>query len=87
MSRLVEVLNLATGEVSLFVTDPVTAVVSAHAISLGDFNTWDYAKYRSILTESKLTFLCGDCCAMKQTAKVSHGSVPSLGRVSNRSNC
>jgi hypothetical protein len=64
---MVDVMNLSTGEVQVFVgIEPKLAVIAAYAQSLGngDYNTWDYAaKYSA--TESKLCFVMGDFSAYK----------------------
>lgn len=44
---ITSVVDLSTGEQTLWGLDPASAVVAAHAQSLGDWNTWGYDRYRS----------------------------------------
>jgi hypothetical protein len=37
--------NVDTGEQRSYTLDPRQAVIAAYAQSLGDWNTWDYARY------------------------------------------
>lgn len=45
--------------------DARQAVIAAYAQSLGDYKTWEYKQYDSLVTEGVHTFCCGDWCAMK----------------------
>lgn len=59
---MTEVFNLSAGEfVAVYSCDPLSAVVSAHAQSIGDYNTWDYGKYPVVVNDE--TVRCGDMTA------------------------
>lgn len=63
---MTEVLDLNTGETTTFSCSPEEAVIAAHAQSLGDKNTWDYAeKYEDKVVYGKHTIACGDFAAVK----------------------
>ena len=63
---LTKVVNLATGQEQFFSIPPREAVLAAYRQSLGDFNTWDYAKHDSIVREANLTVSAGDFTAFKK---------------------
>jgi hypothetical protein len=57
----VKVTNLQTLETQTYVAiSPKEAVVSAYAQSKKDFNTWEYNKYYSEVSETKNTVTCGN---------------------------
>ena len=58
------VMNLSNGSKQEYTCSPTDAVVAAHAQSLGDWNTWDYAtKYSFMLETGPDTVLCGNFSA------------------------
>ena len=63
----VTVMNLANPEQKQWYTcTPKEAVIAAYAQSRKDWNTWQYAeRYRKLVEEGKLTWLCGDFSAFK----------------------
>jgi hypothetical protein len=64
----VRVLNLTTRNYQIYTCDPRSAVIAAHAQSLGDWNTWDYeSKYADIAQEGKYSWNCGNFSALKET--------------------
>ncbi len=56
--------HLGTMEEREYTLPPTEAVIAAHAQGLGDYNTWDYSKYRSLLVKTARTVACGDWCAI-----------------------
>lgn len=63
---MTEVLDLNTGKTTTFSCSPEEAVIAAHAQSLGDMNTWDYAeKYGDEIVHGDHTIACGDFTAVK----------------------
>lgn len=61
----VEVMNLATQEKQVYTLPPEQAVIAAYAQAKGDYNTWDYGKYRNLVKKGKLTVTCGDWSAFQ----------------------
>lgn len=66
---VIDVLNLATGRSVLYLRlpdfGPAAAVVAAHAQSLRDWNTWDYAdRYGGLVERGRGVVACGDWCAI-----------------------
>lgn len=64
----VYVYNLATmddAHCAIFTSTPREAVIAMYAISRGDWNTWDYGKYESLVVEGSATVACGDYAAMQ----------------------
>ncbi|AVX21611.1 hypothetical protein SAMN02745885_01640 [Carboxydocella sporoproducens DSM 16521] len=57
------VLNLATGEVLYFMLPPCEAVKAAYLYSIGDKNTWDYAKRNVVIHCGRYVVSCGDWTA------------------------
>lgn len=65
MPAMTDVLNLSTGETTTYSCPPEEAVIAAHAQSLGDMNTWDYAeKYKDDVVRGPHTVACGDFTAV-----------------------
>jgi len=65
---MVTVMNLCNGEKLIYSCNPLMAVICAYAQSKKDFNTWNYEKkYRSLVEEGNLTFLCGDFSSFKDS--------------------
>lgn len=61
------VVNLKTGDVLRYSCSPREAVISAHAQSLGDWNTWGYqTRYGNMTAFGKYTVSCGDMCAFQE---------------------
>lgn len=48
----------------IFFLPPREAVRSAYAQSLGDYNTWDYAKYDHLVEKIDRGYLCGEFFAI-----------------------
>jgi hypothetical protein len=64
--KAVQAVNLSTGAVRLYTNiSPSMAVISAYAQACGDWNTWEYRKYRKKLVYGAATVACGDWCAIK----------------------
>ena len=59
---------------------PREAVRNAYAqFEKKDYNTWDYAKYDSLVVEGEFTFSCGSYVAFKDSVgRQSDGSVPQV---------
>ena len=58
------VMNLSNGSKQEYSCSPADAVVAAHAQSLGDWNTWDYAaKYAFMLETGLVSIICGNFSA------------------------
>lgn len=62
---MTQVLNLATGETFTYSCAPDQAVIAAYAQSKGDYNTYDYAKYRNLLRQGDRVVTCGDLTALR----------------------
>ena len=60
-----EVVNLKTLEKRVYALPPRDAVIAAYAQEHGDYNSWDYQKYESLVTVGFITVACGNWCAMK----------------------
>lgn len=59
------VYNLRTGEVREYTLPPRHAVVAAYAQAHGDFNTWEYAKYKDLVEEGRYSYCIGDWAVLK----------------------
>ncbi len=65
-NNAVTVLNLSTGDYQIYTCDSRTAVLSAYAQSLGNWNTWEYERlYGHLLLEGEHSWNCGDFSALK----------------------
>ncbi len=63
---MVEVTNLETLETQGYTCSPEEAVIAAHAQSLKDWNTWDYAKrYGRLVYRVGSHVTCGDFTAVE----------------------
>lgn len=64
---MITVFNLSTGGEHFYAgCTPTEAVVSAHAQSLGDWNTWQYDdRYGPLVVTNTATVRCGDFSAAK----------------------
>jgi len=61
---MTEVMNLNNGEKIIYSCTPEDAVIAAHAQSLNDWNTWDYAeRYGDQVVRGEHTVACGDFSA------------------------
>ena len=59
------VLNLSTGAWSHYTLPPLQGVVAAHAQTLSDWNTWDYARrYHHLVRCGQCSVGCGDFAAL-----------------------
>lgn len=77
MEIVTRVKNMLTGKTMVYCLPADEAVVAAHAQDeQNDFNTWDYdRRYKVIVEETPLAFICGNCYACKplpteQVAKI-----------------
>lgn len=73
---IIRVTNLATTEVKLYTQPPRRAVICAYAQSRGDFNTWDYDKYESMVEVTRSGFLCGDWATLNEQEWARFGVLP-----------
>jgi hypothetical protein len=65
----VEVFNLSDpGQRQVFTCSPEEAVIAAYAQSRGNFNTWTYGQYRSLLRYGRISVACGDFVANKSAS-------------------
>lgn len=62
---MTEVFNLATSQRLTYSCDPQEAVVAAYAQERGDYLTWGYAKYASLVRTGPRVVSCGDWTAMR----------------------
>lgn len=74
MSTQVYDLSKGLNRVAVYDLPPQVAVRNAYAqFGKGDYNTWDYAKYDSLVVENKFSFSCGDYAAWKEGMETSEG--------------
>lgn len=64
---MVRVFDLDKGEyVETYACSPRTAVLAAHAQSIGDWNTWDYERvWGHLVRESDRVVMCGSFTTAK----------------------
>jgi hypothetical protein len=57
------VMDMNTGEFESYLLRPEDAVIVAYAHSIGDYDVFNYGKYRPQLIWGRWSVACGDFCA------------------------
>lgn len=74
MSTQVYDLSKGLQRVAVYDLPPREAVRNAYAqFGKGDFETWNYAQYDSLVVENRFSFGCGDFAAWKEGMETAEG--------------
>jgi len=68
---MIDVMNMATGEIRTYSLSPEDAVIAAYAQSRGDWSTWNYGKYRDEVVTGAACVSLGDWGAFRNGRRLS----------------